>query len=423
MTPEARSGLKMNDAMERKIITALLNKYERSSFFHTRTVPTKRILLKLYDGKCEFPEYNIENSEQRISVNECVLSLAQKGFVRYEWMKGEKNHIMSKVWLNMDDLQKLYSFARMQPQNDYLSTVEIELAECMESIQLQWIKDYLYDTSGHILQKRKLHSLVPENAQDRKSLLQALRYIDANKDNELLKRVFSIRCFGDSKHFERVVEMRLLRILKKYLDCDDQITDEQLLNQIGIVKYPEQFEFCGPISLNFPDGKYLNFSTLSSGSTVYGQDIKVAQISLSKEVRNVLSIENKANYFDYINKHRMPDDLVIYHGGQYSPSKKLFLRAVAQVSEPLPWFHWGDIDYGGFSMLARLRREINPRIQPYRMNKQELITYAAFATSFSSEYSKKLHELTERAELRDCSECLSHMLKHAIRLEQEALLE
>ncbi len=55
-----------------------------------------------------------------------------------------------------------------------------------------------------------------------------------------------------------LLEMRLLRILKKYLDCDDQTIDEQLLNQIGIVKYPEQFEFCGPISLNFPDGKCLD---------------------------------------------------------------------------------------------------------------------------------------------------------------------
>lgn len=414
----------MNDEMERKLITALLNKYERSSFFRTDTVPTKRILLKLYEnGKCEFSDYNIENSEQRIRVNECIQALAHKGFVRFEWMKGEENHIISKVWLNMEDLQNVYCFVHRQPQSDILSNIEVELAECMESIRLQWIKDYLQDTCGYIRQMRKLHALVPENAQDRKSLLQALRYIDANKDNELLKRVFSVRCFGDSKHFERIVEARLLRILKKYLDCDDQTTDEQLLNQIGIKKYPEQFEFCGPISLNFPDGKCLDFSNLCGGSTVYGQDMAAAQITLSKGVRCILSIENKANYFDYISKHRKPEELVIYHGGQYSPSKQIFLQAVARSSEQLPWYHWGDIDYGGFSMLARLRREINSSIQPYRMNKQELITFAALTTSFSSEYSHKLHELSARAELRDCSECLTYMQERCMRLEQEALLE
>lgn len=414
----------MNDAIGRTLIAALLDKYERSSFFRTGALPTKRILLKLYEnGKCEFSEYNIENSEQRISVNECIQGLAQKGLVCFEWMKGEENHIISKVWLNMKELQSAYCFAHRQPQSDFLSNIEVELTECMECIGLQWMKDYLKDTCGYIRQNRKLHALVPENSQDRKSLLQALQYIDANKDIELLKRVFSVRCFGDSKHFERVVETRLLRILKKYLDCDDQTTDEQLLNQIGIVKYPEQFEFCGPISLSFPDGKCLDFSNLSGGSTIYGQDMAAAQITLSKGARCILSIENKANYFDYISKHRKPDEFVIYHGGQYSPSKQIFLQAVAHASEQLPWYHWGDIDYGGFSMLARLRREISSNIEPYRMNIQELITFAAFTTSFSSEYSQKLHELSARAELSDCSECLAYMLEHCMRLEQEALLE
>ena len=74
-------------------------------------------------------------------------------------------------------------------------------------------------------------------------------------------------------------------------------------------------------------------------------------------------------------------------------------------------------------MLARLRREINSSIQPYRMNKQELITFEAFTTSFSLEYSQKLHELMARAELIDCSECLAYMLERCVRLEQEAMLE
>lgn len=254
----------MNDEMQRKLIMALLDKYERSSFFCTGAAPTKRILLKLYEnGKCEFSDYDIENSERRIHINECVPMLAQKGFIYFEWMNGEENHILSKVWLHIEKLQNAYRFVHRQPQADLLSNVEAELAECIESIRTQWIKKYLQDIRGYLLQKRKLHALIPENAHDRDSLLQALRCIDANTNNEVLKRVFSVRCFGDSKHFEQVVETRLLRILKKYLDCDDQATDEQLLYLIGIVKYPEQFEFCGPLSLDFPDGRSLDFSNLS----------------------------------------------------------------------------------------------------------------------------------------------------------------
>lgn len=153
------------------------------------------------------------------------------------------------------------------------------------------------------------------------------------------------------------------------------------------------------------------------------QDITAANLRISKNVRRILSIENKANYFDYIGKHRKTDDLVIYHGGQYSPTKRLFFQAVADASMNLPWYHWGDIDYGGFSMLARLRREINVNVQPYRMSKQELITYAPFAISFASQYSAKLQSLVVNSDLSDCVECINYMLEKKIRLEQEALLE
>jgi hypothetical protein len=69
---------------------------------------------------------------------------------------------------------------------------------------------------------------------------------------------------------------------------------------------------------------------------------------------------------------------VLYHGGQFSPSRGAFFRALAAaMPEGSAWRHFGDIDYGGFSMLARLRREIRPDIQPYRMDERELARYAA----------------------------------------------
>lgn len=413
----------MNKAMEQKIVTVLLNKYERSSFFKTNTIPTKRILLKLYEnGKCEFADYNIENSDQRIYINECVRVLAQNRLVNYEWMKGEEDHIISKVWLNMENLQQAYNFVRRQPQGDFLAGVDIELAECINCVSSKWMKDFLLDAGEYVRHKRKLHPLLPENSQERKALLQALRYIDASGNKELLKRVFSIRCFGDSKYFERVVEVRLLRILKKYLDSDEQASDEQLLNQIGIVKYPEQFEFCGALSLEYADGHRINFDHLCCG-TIYRRDIAESKLFLSNSVRHILSIENKANFFDYIGKSRRTDELVIYHGGQYSPAKFVFLQAVSAASGGLPWLHWGDIDYGGFSMLARLRREIDLNIQPYRMGKTELIAFAKLTTSISAEYAAKLQKLISRQELMDCSECLSFMVENRLRLEQESMLE
>ncbi len=95
----------MSDKIQKNILWALLDKYERSSFFRDEKLPTRRILLKLYDGgKSDFPYYDSEKSERRISVNRVVVELAKLDLLSFEWMKGERDHIIAKVWLNTDRL-------------------------------------------------------------------------------------------------------------------------------------------------------------------------------------------------------------------------------------------------------------------------------------------------------------------------------
>ena len=114
---------------------------------------------------------------------------------------------------------------------------------------------------------------------------------------------------------------------------------------------------------------------------------------------------------------------MIYHGGHYSPSKKkLFEKIAAAMPKNSTWLHWGDIDLGGFRMLLRLRTEILPTVQPYRMNIPELQAYRNFTQPFSGDYAEKLQKLSEAALLSDCKACIDYMLTHKIRLEQEAML-
>ena len=63
-----------------------------------------------------------------------------------------------------------------------------------------------------------------------------------------------------------------------------------------------------------------------------------------------MTIENKANYISYINGMTAEDELVIYHGGCYSPIKGRWLRLIAEEAEKskIQVFHWSDIDLGGF---------------------------------------------------------------------------
>lgn len=413
----------MSDKIQRQLLLALLDKYERSSFFREGTQPTRRIMLKLYDnGQCDFPQYDIEQSEKRVLVNRAVLAMSEKRLVSYQWMKGEENHIIAKVWLNFENLPMAYESVGRKPKIDTIDEVCFEILDVLDNVSSEWARQYLHDIYEMISRKRDLGNRLPEDKTEREELFRAIQFIDDMGNSELLERVFSLQCFGDSKKFERTVKSRLLSVLRKYLDSEEDAKDEDLLRQVGIVKYPEQFEFCGDATLSFECGA-VDFSCLRYGGSVCLPDLIQGNFVIASGVDRILSIENRANYIDYIYKHKANNELVIYHGGQYSPSKKKFLHVVAKaMSANCRWFHWGDIDYGGFSMLARLRREIEQDISPYRMNEQELKRYSSLAAPVTRAYAEKLRSLRLRPELSDCQECLDYMVKNGEKLEQEAML-
>jgi hypothetical protein len=413
----------MSDKIQRQLLAALLDKYERSSFFRKGTPPSRRIMLKLYDnGQSDFPEYDIEQSGKRILVNRVVLSMSEKRLIFYQWMKGEEDHIIAKVWLNVQNLPVAYEFAGRQSKSDAIDDVCFEILGILDNVNAEWARRYLQDTYEAISRKRNIGNRLPEDVVEREALFHAIEFIDGMGDSELLERVFSIQCFGDSKKFERAVKSHLLSVLRKYLDSDEDAKDEDLLRQIGIVKYPEQFEFCGNATLSF-EYSAVDFSCLRFGCSFCLPDLIRGTIHIASGMERIISIENRANYIDYIDKHKSDNELVIYHGGQYSPSKKKFLQAVARaMPSKCRWFHWGDIDYGGFSMLARLRREIEKNVIPYRMNKQELKKYDRLTAHVTPAYAEKLKRLMSYPELEDCQECLNYLATNGRKLEQEAML-
>jgi hypothetical protein len=413
----------MSSTIQKKILSALLDKYERSSFFTDKKQPTRRILLKFYDGgKSDFPYYDIEQSERRISVNRAVTELSELDLISFEWMKGERNHIIAKIWLNTDELEFAYDVAERKSKSDVIDEICLEILDMHEQVSSLCFKNFFHDAYTVISQKRSIISSIPNDKLERNHLFKAICAIDKMTGPEITERVFSLQCFGDSKKFEKAARSRIISILKKYLECDDDTRDEDILRQVGIVKYPEQFEFSGKICLMIED-EVVDFAPLRFGGSLSISDLLRGNLVVSPYVKRILSIENRANYIEYIQKSMVDDELVLYHAGQYSPSKKHFFLAISEkMPEGCIWAHWGDIDYGGFSMLARLRREIRKEIKPYRMNTSELVNYKHLTAPITEQYAEKLKLLTAKHELLDCYDCINFLIVNKIRLEQESML-
>ncbi|MDR0641490.1 MAG: DUF2220 domain-containing protein [Treponema sp.] len=423
---------------EKEILSLLLDKYEAGSYFKRGVKPARRIMLKFYDGGIsDYPAYDIEKPKQREQINRAVLALGETGLIFYEWMKGEAGHLIARVWLNFERIDKAYAFLGRRPANDIADEVCLEILDALEGIKNGWIRRFLEESYEAISRRRAASrggagNRIPGSREERQDLFRSLRFVDSLGETEMLERVFSIRCFGDSKKFESGVKKRLLDIIRHYADWDDDAGEDELLRFAGIARYPQQFEFRGPLSINFDSDldragaacrQSLDFSPLIYGASLNSLDLRRGILRLVPELSRVLTVENQANYVDYLHRQNNKNELVVYHGGQFSPAKALFFKAIAAaMPEHCPWYHWGDIDYGGFSMLARLRREIKPGVLPYRMNGEELIRYAAFTAPVTAPYLEKLRRLMGQEELGDCLPCLEYMVKHRLRLEQEALL-
>ena len=387
----------MNERWRKGILNRLLDKYERTEAFKRGETPDRRIMLRFYGAsKSDFPEYDIDNHFVRSDINETVIAMKAEGLIDFEWFRGgRKPHHQAPV-AECGAYRRAYQAADRRSAKTVAFAVIRELEQEIDAVSTEWMIAYYSETKEYIQEKIQLGSRISADGNEQgRNLFHMLRFIDGNSLTSLTERVFSEKCFGDSKFFETQMKAPLLSILRKYVSRE--MTDAELLQSIGISRYPEPLEMRGNIFVNGNDMR-----VFESGFCIFSGDIETAQISIPDTVRRILTIENRANYFAY--RHNA-GELVIYHGGQYSPAKKkLFEKIAAAMPEKCVWYHWGDIDLGGFSMLLRLRKEIMPSVQPYRMSKNELLAFQTYTQTFSKDYAEKLRRLSENEQLADCRE-------------------
>jgi hypothetical protein len=343
-------------------------------------------------------------------------------------MKGEKDHIIAQVSLNASSAEAVeaaYSYLGRTPKNVVTDAISRETASLLERVRTPWIRAYLENCLDALSGRRGGGGRLPAEAGERENLFRALSFIDGQADKtEVLERVFSTRCFGNSKTFEVSVKKRLLEIIRRYSESEDDSGEEELLAFAGLVRYPERFEFRGGLSVCMETGGRVDFSPLRYGASISALDAARGRLELAPDVSRILSIENKANYVSLLRQNCDPAELVVYHGGQFSPQRGVFFRALAALlPEGGAWRHWGDIDYGGFSMLARLRREVRADTRPFLMGENEIRSRLDRAVPVTDAYALKLQSLFSRGELADCFPCLNFMLEHRVKMEQEALLD
>lgn len=396
------------------ILDKLLDKYEDR-------VPTSNRRVRIILGKNEIQIPNIE-SRAYIEFREAMLYLKSKNFIDIDWIR--KDYIINSVWLNLDNADIVYHYLERPTRNSKASAILNIIETALQKIMTEWIKKYLESEQDSILSKGKITGIWCKEKNVIADFLSALESIDKLNGNAVSMRVFSIQTYGDSKKFQREIKQLIIPVIKRYepnLADVEEISDREVLAQIGIIMMPEIFEFCGNVKIYFSDGE-VDFSPIIKGSCISSECVSDICNVEAFNTDRIIFIENKTNYSEYCLNTKNERELVVYHGGFYSPQRGEFFRKLCADTD-IPVYFWGDIDYGGFKMFMRLKSNIISGLQPLNMDLISYNCYKSKGLSKGDDYIIKLSALKSDEDYYDFFDVIDAIIAEKITVEQEAFLE
>jgi len=398
--------------IKKEILNQLLDRYENSAHFKNEAKVNRRIMLDL-----KMPLYNIENTTQKQAVHMVLEELSRKKLIEVHWL--ERNHIAHRVQLILDNVELAYKEINRLDKKVALRQVK-EL--CLpQDDDPEWLTAFLDHMTSYVETRYKVPSIIPNEQEEQKNLLTALRAIAHLDGEEVLERVFSKKCFRDSKYFENHLRGKTARILGQYKLKTKDLTTDQILQEAGLFRSSDELLFTGPIAIKV-NNQTVDFTPLKHGAAIGARTVKELTI-LALNASTVITIENKASYREYCSQ--MDDKtLAIYLAGFPGPMKRLFMQRLYEYAQnyrpEMRFLHWGDIDLGGFRIFRSLKAVV-PNVKPHLMDAETLLRNREQCQELPKGYGKLLKGLLVE-ESCEFASVINLMLRENIRLEQEALV-
>ena len=108
---------------------------------------------------------------------------------------------------------------------------------------------------------------------------------------------------------------------------------------------------------------------------------------------------------------------LIYLGGFHNRIRREFIKKIHRQNPEIAFYHFGDIDAGGFYILEHLRRLTGVNFQPYHMDVVTLRKYQHYTKRLTENDQERLKRLKDS----EFAQVIDFMLEHNCKLEQEAI--
>lgn len=385
----------------KEILISLMDKYERSKVSDGNN--QIRISVKLATNKI-FPKYlDNEAFELREKVNDAIEELISKGWIV---AKRSSNHTYSDITLpqNENILTQIYLFLGRETKSDRRQRLTEIFTTFMgggDGTVEKYCKKQLEN-----LEQNKAVELFDGDYEELKSIIAcciALKKLP----QEMYYRNFSVMQFGDSKKFE-LLQGKISSLLFKYGEFSEK---ESVFDELGLLKTPSYIHIKGNVSIFWEDGKCLDAAGLNGGIGISTADVKKI-VSVKIKDEKIVTIENLTSFFSFSSD----GVCAVYLGGFCNHLRRDFLMKVYRSEPKKEYFHFGDIDAGGFYIFEDLCKKTDIPFQPLSMDVDTLRCYKTYWKGLTKNDIARLQKIKSPV----FQEVISYMLEHNCKLEQEA---
>lgn len=395
---------------DRKVLNHLLDTYENSLLSTGENKRTIQIEFRFMNTS--IPSYFDESSDEYESIHVLMKLLESQKLIRIIWKDNKQDYLIQKVRLMTNHIEEAYQYVGRKPKRG-LEEENITLLQKYLNVKAPITVDFV----RYLLERLQKHQSVKEyialeNRKETEKFLRACILVEENR-NPCYIREFSILHFQDSKYFEQI-ESRVAKVFRQFSDEYLEMDTLEVLAEYGIYRTPNYVYFKGNARISIGE-EVVDLSLLKQGIGISGEDLAGIQFSDLSRIKKVITIENLTSFFRYWEE----DSLFIYLGGYHNNIRRTLLKMVYETIPDAKYYHFGDIDAGGFAILKDLRKKTGIPFMSYLMNLDTLKQYRKYGKCLTEQDRKRLEKIGEEKEF---CEVIGFMLKENIKLEQECII-
>lgn len=395
------------ETYEKKLLVALVEKYRKSKKDRGTNVITRRTRItpdKLYKAYRQ----NDGDLEKIEAINQAVCRCRERGFLAFD-QERFSNEIRA-IYLADEKVEEIERYLEETYQYESRYAKRRRLEELIAAYENSSpAAGYECGKLRQMLEKNR----VLQSCLQQEDMLKALVFIEKN-ERELFFREASLLLYGDSKYLEENVLHSVCRTLREYLErpCREDEMEDEILEEYHIV--PERQKLClkGNMTVRIA-GRELDIGAFADGVEFFADELKRLEW-IHIHALHFMTVENRTSWL----RMKIPEAAVFYLGGYCVRSQRDFLKKVRRDNRELAFWHFGDIDAGGFYIHEHLCRVTGIPFRLYRMSRSELENphFQSCLRPLTQQDRIRLKSLEKQELYRDLA---MYMLEKNRKLEQE----